>query len=119
MAALCSRGTAGAQEIWLTFANGHGMASDLTEARAWFVKASDAGMPDAQVALAEMMVNGRGGASEFPTALNLLEKVVAQGHGGATFTLALYSGGHGLPADREAAQRWFVWRQNLEMAKPN
>ena len=93
----------------LMLANGHGVACDLTEARAWFAKASDAGMPDAQVALAEIMVDGRGGASEIPAALNLLEKAAAQGHSGAMFALgALYSGGHGLPGeDRKTAQRWF------------
>lgn len=104
-----AEGLAEAQYMYgLMLADGHGMASDLTEARAWFVKASDAGFPDAQVALAEMMVKGRGGPAEIPTALNLLEKAAAQGHSGAMFALgALYSGGHGLPADRETAQRWF------------
>ena len=38
------------------------------EARAWFTRASNAGMPEAQVALAEMMVNGRGGSRDLAAA---------------------------------------------------
>jgi TPR repeat protein len=38
----------------------------MNAARFWFAKAADAGAADAQVALAEMMVNGRGGRAILP-----------------------------------------------------
>src|SRR5439155_26080531 len=36
---------------------GRGVVPDLPGARVWFTRAADAGVPDAQVSLAEMMVN--------------------------------------------------------------
>jgi TPR repeat protein len=65
-------------------------------------------MADAQVALAEMMLNGRGGPASTAGALDLFEKAAAKGHAGAMFALgALHAGGHGMPADRPLAQQWF------------
>jgi TPR repeat protein len=65
-------------------------------------------MADAQVALAEMMLNGRGGPVSTAPALDLFEKAAAKGHAGAMFALgALYAGGHGMPMDRQLAQQWF------------
>ena len=65
-------------------------------------------MPDAQVALAEMMVNGRGGPRDHDAALVLFEKAAEEGHVGAMFALgALHGGGHDVRMDRPAAQRWF------------
>jgi uncharacterized protein len=60
---------------------------------------------DAQVALAEMMLNGRGGPHSPDSALELFQKAAQRGHSGAMFALgALYSGGHHLPPDRNSAQ---------------
>jgi len=44
---------------------------NLSEARAWFARAAEAGMPEAEAALAEMMTNGRGGPRELAAALEL------------------------------------------------
>jgi TPR repeat protein len=38
---------------------GRGASPDLHRARAWFERAAGAAVPDAQVAVAEMLVNGR------------------------------------------------------------
>jgi TPR repeat protein len=55
-----------------------------------------------------MMVNGRGGRPFPGGARALFEKAAAKGHAGAMFALgALHAGGHGLAADRAAAQKWF------------
>src|SRR5207302_2794346 len=60
------------------------------------------------VALAEMMVNGRGGGFDPAAALLLFEKAAAKGHSGAMFALgALHCGGYDLPVDQKVAQRWF------------
>src|SRR5258706_11341379 len=39
---------------------GRGVPADLKAARDWFARAATGGITDAQVALAEMLVNGRG-----------------------------------------------------------
>jgi TPR repeat protein len=55
-----------------------------------------------------MIVNGRGGLRDPATALELFEKAAVSGHSGAMFALgAVYAGGHDVPEDRPAAQRWF------------
>ena len=101
-------------------AEGRGVASDVAGARAWFTRAAEAGIPDAQVALAEMMVNGRGGPADPRAAIALFEKAAAQGHSGAMFALgAMHSGGHNLPIDRVAAQRWFRAAANRATAMPS
>jgi TPR repeat protein len=67
-----------------------------------------AGLREAQVALAGMLVNGRGGPRDTAAALELIEKAAVEGHSGAMFALgALHADGHDLPEDRTAAQRWF------------
>jgi TPR repeat protein len=63
-------------------------------------------MSDAQVALAEMLLNGRGGPPSTAAAQD--EKAASNGHAGAMYALgALHAGGHGLPTNRQIAQHWF------------
>ena len=49
-------------------AEGRGVDADPVEGRHWIARAAEAGMVDAQVALAEMQVNGRGGPSDHAAA---------------------------------------------------
>ena len=100
-------------------AGGRGVVPDLPAARAWLTRASEAGLADAQVALAEMLANGRGGVADTAAALALFEKAAAQGHSGAMFALgALHAGSHDVPEDRAAARRW-AQRPSSAMAKPS
>jgi TPR repeat protein len=63
---------------------------------------------DSKVALAEMLVNGRGGKRDHQAALVLFEGAANEGHIGAMFaTGALYGGGHDIAPDRIVAQKWF------------
>jgi hypothetical protein len=56
-----------------------------------------------------MMVSGRGGPKDHPSALVLFEKAAGRGHVGAMFAMgAMYGGGHDVPMDRVVAQRWFT-----------
>ena len=66
-------------------ADGRGVAADSEAARVWITRAAAAGLREAQVALAEMMVNGRGGPRDTAAALDLFEKAAATGHSGAMF----------------------------------
>ena len=80
----------------------------LEEARAWFARAADVGLTDAQVALAEMTLHGRGGPASTTVALDLFEKAAAKGHSGAMFALGvIYTGGHDIPTNQRTAQNWF------------
>jgi TPR repeat protein len=84
------------------------VAPDLEEARSWFARAVESGLADAQVALGEMMLNGRGGSRSPTDALELFDRAAAKGHSGAMFALgAIHAGGHEVTTDRQAAQRWF------------
>jgi TPR repeat protein len=60
---------------------------DAREGRVWIARAAGAGMAEAEVALAEMMVSGDGGRRDPFTARALLEKAAQKGHVGAMSAL--------------------------------
>ena len=61
----------------------------------WIKRAADSGLVDAQVSLAEMMANGRGGPRDPAGALALFRAAAEAGHVGAAFaTGAMLGGGH-------------------------
>jgi len=66
---------------------GRGVQMDAKDGRAWIARAAGAGMAEAEVALAEMMVNGSGGRCDPFTARTLLEKAARRGHVGAMSAL--------------------------------
>jgi TPR repeat protein len=89
---------------------GRGLEPDFEEGRAWITRAADAGMVDAEVTLAEMLVNGRAGTTkDHARAMKLFEHAAQQGHAGAMFALgAMHGGGHDVPTDTSVALRWFA-----------
>ena len=65
-------------------------------------------MIEAQVMLADMLLSGRGGPRTTPPRWCCSRKPPVSGHVGAMFAVgAMYGGGHDVPWDRVAAQRWF------------
>ena len=79
------------------------------EARQWLTRAGEAGIVDAQVSLADMLVHGAGGPRNHEAALGWFRRAANQGHVGAMFALgALYGGGHEVMWDRRIAQSWFL-----------
>src|SRR5258708_34201841 len=68
-------------------AEGRGIEADAKAGRAWIARAAALGMADAEAALAEMMMNGRGGPRDQSTATALFEKAARKGHVGAMFAL--------------------------------
>jgi TPR repeat protein len=64
-------------------AEGQGVPVDLQGGREWIKRAADAGLVEAQVALAEMMVNGRGGPRDHVEAKAVFEAAAGRGHPGA------------------------------------
>ncbi|HXT79621.1 MAG TPA: tetratricopeptide repeat protein, partial [Acetobacteraceae bacterium] len=63
---------------------------------------------EAEVMLADMLLNGRGGPKDHAGALVLFQKAADRGHVGAMFAVgAMHGGGHEVPTDRAVAQRWF------------
>jgi uncharacterized protein len=70
---------------------GRGVDCDLAEGRKWIARAADAGMADAQLALGEMMLTGRGGARDPQGALELFKKAAATGHPAALKMLESHS----------------------------
>ena len=53
---------------------GRGVEANPEEGRRWIARASDAGMVEAEVLLAELMLTGRGGPKDHPAAMALFEK---------------------------------------------
>ena len=75
-------------------------------------------MLDAQMTLAEMMVNGRGGPRDHTAALALFAKAAEQGHVGGMFALgAMHGGGHDVVQNRPLAEHWF--RRAAERGHPH
>jgi TPR repeat protein len=60
-------------------AEGRGVMADLAAARTWFARAADAGFSDGEVALAEMLLNGRGGERNTEKAIALFGRAGGQG----------------------------------------
>ena len=90
-------------------AEGRGVEADPEEGRAWIARAAEAGMVDAQVALAEMLVNGRGGPRDHPAGAGAVRSgrprraMPARCSRSARSTAAATT----CRWDRPAAQRWF------------
>jgi TPR repeat protein len=68
-------------------AEGRGSTLDLPAARVWFLQAAEQHNADAEVAAAEMLINGRGGPSDRSMALALFKRAAAIGHPGALLAL--------------------------------
>lgn len=88
----------------------HGNAqvpSDLHLARAWFLKAAEAGHPEAMVELAQLLRWKAGGPKDPDGARAWLERAVEAGHEGAREILVrMLETGDGIPADPGAAEEW-------------
>jgi TPR repeat protein len=61
-------------------ANGQGFDPDPASAVPWFEKAADQGMVEAQVALADMLLAGRGTARDEQAARHWYEQAARQGN---------------------------------------
>lgn len=88
---------------------GRGVQPDPTQAMHWMEKAADAGMAEAQVAVAQLLVTGQiNGRRDHVRALNLYEAAANSGNTDAMFSLAaMYGGGHDVAENRADAQKWF------------
>ena len=84
---------------------GRGVGADAEAGRAWIARAAAVGMPEAEAALAEMMVTGRGGVPDRATAVALFERAAGKGHVGAMFALGALNDG-GDAANRAFSLRW-------------
>jgi TPR repeat protein len=97
-------------QYWYGYFLLHGIGgdTDTSQGRNWIARAADEGMTEAQALLGEVLLNGRGGDRNPRRALELFEEAGRAGHAGALFgAAAILGGGHGLPADREAAARYY------------
>ncbi|AAW60490.1 SEL1-like repeat protein [Gluconobacter oxydans] len=88
---------------------GRGVQPDPTQALYWMEKAADAGMAEAQVTVAGLLVDGSiNGRQDHEKALTLYRKAAESGNVDAMFSLAaMYGGGHDVPENRPQAQLWF------------
>lgn len=90
-------------------AEGQGVPRDEAAACACFTRAAQAGIAEAQLALADCHLHGRGVPRDVARAEAWLLEAAAQGQAGAFFTLGLLHAGEGGHAvDRTQAGHWFA-----------
>jgi hypothetical protein len=71
---------------------GEGIERDVEQARQWYEKAAEQGLPEAQVAAGDLFAAGIGGPSDIEAACRWYEKAAAQGSGTAEAKLAALRG---------------------------
>ncbi|WP_018980726.1 tetratricopeptide repeat protein [Saccharibacter floricola] len=88
---------------------GIGLSADPVNGLKWIEKAAEAGMPEACVAAAQLLVTGAvAGRRDHQKALALYHQAAEQGNVDAFFSLgAMYGGGHDIPTDRSRAFDYF------------
>jgi localization factor PodJL len=95
-------------EVGQRYANGDGMAQDLSQAAYWYNQAADQGLAIAQYRLAALYEKGRGVPQDDGKARVWYEKAAAQGNVKAMHNLAvIYAEGRGTRQDFTTASRWF------------
>ena len=99
----------GAQyELGARYAEGRGVAQNMTEAAIWLQRAADAGFAPAQFRLASLNEKGEGVRKDVQAARRLYLAAAAKGHAKAMHNLAvLYAEGIDGKPDYKAASEWF------------
>ena len=88
---------------------GRGTEIQPEEGRVWLGKAAEAGMIDAQLAYARLLVEGIGGPEDHSGALAMYIRAAEAGSVPAMFSLgAMYGGGHEVEKDTSLARKWFA-----------
>ena len=103
------QGHSGAQCVlgWC-YANGYGVAKDMSEAVKWYRKAAEQGFAEAQCNLGLAYLNGEGVAKDKAEAVKWWRKAVEQGHAIAQYTLGwCYANGEGVAKDMSEAVKWY------------
>jgi TPR repeat protein len=101
------------------YADGRGVAKDERQAVAWFTRAAEQGLADAQNNLGVMYENGKGVAKDERQAASWYAKAARQGFGMAQRYLALLlRDGRGVDADQVAAYAWMNLASAAEDAPP-
>ena len=100
-------------EVGARFAEGKGVARDLSEAAAWYRRAADAGLAPAEYRLASLYERGQGVARDPAKAIALYQRAADRGNVGAMHNLAVLvsEGAAGAP-DAKTALSWFVAAAN-------
>ena len=88
---------------------GHGVPQDYAEARKWYRKASQQGLPKAQYNLGGMYYNGYGVPQDYAEAGRWYSKAAKQGDAEAQFSLGImYYWGQSVPQDYVQAHLGFI-----------
>ena len=104
---------AAAFEIGTRFAEGKGVARDLSQAALWYQRAADAGLAPAEYRLGSLYERGQGVAKDEARAVALYQRAAKQGNIGAMHNLAVLvsEGAAGAP-DAKTALSWFAAAAN-------
>ena len=84
-----------------------GVAEDLVAGLDWTRKAAAQGVPEAQTALGDAYLNGRGTKLDYAEAMNWFMKAAEQGDSSAQRSIGeMYEKGLGVPKSRDKAKKW-------------
>jgi len=84
-------------------------SADYKEAAAWYQKAAEAGLVEAQTQLGLMYAAGQGVKQDYDQALSWTRKAAEAGHPRAQTNLGiLYMTGFGIPRDFEESVKWLT-----------
>lgn len=84
---------------------------------AWFRRAAEAGLPEAEFNVAAMLDSGRGVAADVRQAAIWYARAAARGNHRAAYDLGqLYEAGEGVPKNADLARAWFM-ASDLEAAR--
>ena len=86
---------------------GQGVQQDYTEAVAWYSKAADQGLADAQTSLGVAYLRGQGVPQDYKESVRWYSLAAEQGNAIAQWLLGgMYSSGKGVPPDLVLAHMW-------------
>ena len=90
------------------YANGWGIAQDVSQAAQWYRRAAEQGQAEAQYELGLMYDSGKGVAKDHSLAVLWYRKAAEQGHAGAQNNLGgSYKSGEGVAQDARQAVLWY------------
>jgi uncharacterized protein len=97
------------RNVAIMLRKGQGVKKDPKKAQGLFEIAANAGMPNAEVDLAEMLLNGEAGPPNTRRAQSLLQDAASSQHPVAEYLLGqMYEAGNGVPKDANKAVELYI-----------
>lgn len=98
----------GLKKIAVMYDKGDELPQDLRESAKWYQKAAERGDPEAQIATATVLLNGKGIPQDYGGARHWCEQAAKHGYDSGRYCLGyIYQRGLGVPRDPKEASKWY------------